>query len=170
MLKKSYGKDEWWITGTSFSGFVDISFKGVRYRKLTVVIATYGEGECTHVDVRFDERVLCFETEEERSVFLDRLIAKVKKKYADEWLYLQARVDEWKASVPVLVTKTPGYNRRTNNPFMGRPAIGSTRKVSLALPDDVWSLVDDRVASGESMSAVLRDYICSPVNRVGGGA
>ncbi|WP_198430803.1 hypothetical protein, partial [Rhodococcus rhodochrous] len=58
-----------------------------------------------------------------------------------------------------LVTRTPGYVRRTNNPNMGRPAIGSTRKVSLALSDELWQLIDERVANGEKMSAVLRELV-----------
>ena len=58
-----------------------------------------------------------------------------------------------------LVTKSPGYKRRTNNPAMGRPAIGSTRKVSLSLPDDVWEMIDKKVGAGEKVSAVIRELI-----------
>lgn len=58
-----------------------------------------------------------------------------------------------------LVTKTPGYVRRTRNPAMGRPAIGTTRKVSLTLSDETWSYVDREVARGRSRSEVLRELI-----------
>lgn len=58
-----------------------------------------------------------------------------------------------------LVTKTRGYVRRTDNPKMGRPAIGSTRKVALSLSDELWDMIDERVANGEKQSAVLRELI-----------
>ncbi|PPA89121.1 hypothetical protein C4A77_25975, partial [Brevibacillus laterosporus] len=59
----------------------------------------------------------------------------------------------------VLVTKTPGYTRRTNNPNMGRPSLGTTKKVSLTLSDDTWALIEARVVLGESRSAVIRELI-----------
>lgn len=59
----------------------------------------------------------------------------------------------------VLVTKTPGYTRRTSNPNMGRPSLGTTKKVSLTLSDDTWALIEARVVLGESRSAVIRELI-----------
>ncbi|WP_232700198.1 hypothetical protein [Brevibacillus daliensis] len=46
----------------------------------------------------------------------------------------------------------------------GRPSIGTTRKVSLTLQDEVWALIDARVAQGEKQSAVLREVIESSDN------
>jgi hypothetical protein len=40
----------------------------------------------------------------------------------------------------------------------GRPSLGTTRKVSITLPDEVWERIDDSKTE-QSMSAFLRELI-----------
>lgn len=79
-----------------------------------------------------------------------------KKESEDQYMHAVKHLGEIEGRLAVFKEEL----ERLENPKMGRPSIGTTKKVSLTLPDEIWEMIERRKKEwGASQSQTLRMMI-----------